>query len=218
MEKIDALQTIKETWDNNNIPLGEKIILISSAFYSSGLDLASTAAYIKATPVELEAFLSLSEFDDKIISLISKAKPPKTTWIMLSNASDEETIQALYALVKNKNSFDTIPDFTFSEFVYKKMLEVSGPSKEQRISNLCGDDLKYIEKKGENYDALGEWEIKFLKSIASQKKRGKVLSEKQISKLIDTLEVLVHKRVIIRNSIDGDQEICDRILDALGKE
>ena len=60
MEKIDALELIKEKWAEDNLSLEDKIISISSAFYSVGLDIATTANYIRVTPAEFDAFLSLS--------------------------------------------------------------------------------------------------------------------------------------------------------------
>ena len=72
-------------------------------------------------------------------------------------------------------------------------------------------------KKGENFNALSDWEKKFLKSVSGQKKRGRMLTDKQVMQVMKILGNLVDKKAILRNSIDGDQDICDRILDALGR-
>lgn len=80
MEKLEALEIIRETWENDDLSLEEKIIKISDSFYSVGLDIATTATFIKATPAEFDAFLSLSNLDDEMIGEISKVNPPKTTW------------------------------------------------------------------------------------------------------------------------------------------
>ena len=97
------------------------------------------------------------------------------------------------------------------------MVEVSGPTVEQKLAGLSGDDLKHLHKKGSDYSALTDWDSKFLKSIAGQKKKGKVLSDKQSAQLLKIIQKMVDKGAITRNSIDGDQEICDRVLDALRK-
>ena len=47
-------------------------------------------------------------------------------------------------------------------------------------------------------------------------KTGKLLTPKQLGYMQDMLENLVKRGVIKRNSPDGDQEMCDEILDALG--
>lgn len=218
MNKAEALVRIKQVWNDRSVLLGNKIDEISSLFYSEGLDLSSTAAYIKATPSELDALLSLSELNQDILDLISQVDPPKTTWTMLGNAKDEEIVEALNALKKGNeicNKEDA--HFTFSEFVYQKMIEVSGPTIEQKVLTITGDELRHILKKGEDFGKLNDWQTKFLKSIAAQKKRGKTLSDKQINRLIDTLDQLADNGVIVRNSVDGDQEICDKVLDILEK-
>lgn len=218
MDKFEALESIKAAWNNNSLKLGEKIITISNDYHSAGLDLATTAAYIKATPIELEAFLELGELDDELIDRISEINPPRTTWTMLASANEEEIEQALSAISdgKDKSAVET-SGYTVSEYVYKKMLEVSGPTIEMKVGNLSGDDLKHALKKGENFNALSDWEKKFLKSVSGQKKRGRMLTDKQVMQVIKILGNLVDKKAILRNSIDGDQDICDRILDALGR-
>lgn len=218
MDKFEALEAVKAAWNDDSLKLGEKIISISNDYHSAGLDLATTAAYIKATPIEFEAFLELGELEDDLIERISEVNPPKTTWTMLINANEEEIEQALNAIADGKTkSAGESSMYTVSEYVYKKMLEVSGPTIEMKVGNLSSDDLKHALKKGENFNALSEWEKKFLNSVAGQKKRGKVLSDKQVTQVIKILGNLVDKKAILRNSIDGDQDICDRILDALGR-
>lgn len=212
MDKYEALETIKEVWNDTGKCFGDKVIEVSTAFHSSGLDLATTAAFIKATPTELEMFLALGEFDDEIIELISEADPPNTTWTMLAEASEEEIRQAIQSLKDNK---DRETGFTTSEFVFQKMIEVSGPSIEQKLGALSGKDIAHVLKKGEDFDALRTKEPGFLKSCKIRRNQGKPLSDSQINWLKDILKRLVEKGAISRNSIDDDQEVCDRILDAL---
>ncbi|HHX37499.1 MAG TPA: hypothetical protein GX717_05920 [Clostridiaceae bacterium] len=216
MDKITALENIYDTWNDSELSLADKINGVSSAYYSAGLDLATTAAFIKATPAELETLLGLSELDDEIIELISEVNPPNTTWMMIMEASDEEIRQALESLKSNRDhSYGKDTNYTASEFVYQKMLEASGPTIEQKVGSLSGDDLKHAFKKGSDFDALNDWQKKFIKSVAAQRKMGKTLTDKQINSLRGTLTGLAEKGAITRNSIDGDQDICDRILDAL---
>lgn len=212
MDKIDALELIKKTWDEDGLSLEEKIITISDAFYSVGLDIATTANFIKATPAEFDAFLSLSNLDDDMIRIISKANPPKTTWPLLASGNDDEIKKALDALsapTRSKNE-------SVSEFVYQQMIEVAGGTSEQLISQLTGDELFYLANKAKNF-SMPEKEVKFLNSVAGQKKRGKVLSEKQIIVVKSILNSLADNKVIQRDSIDGDQELCDKVLDAIDR-
>ncbi len=215
MDKIEALERIRDSWQNDTGSLGDKIIEISSCFYSAGLDLDSTAAFIKATPAELDFLLAMGEFEDEMISMISEADPPKTTWPLLASANDEEIRHALEAIKKRHSGFEQKSNTPLSEIVYRQMLEISGPTPEQRIQSISGQAIRNALKKGQDFKALTDKEVKFLKSISIQKTRGKTLTPKQISWLKDILSGLVTKNVITRDSIDGDQDLCDEILDAL---
>ena len=103
MDKITALENINNKWNDSEISLADRIVGVSSDFYSAGLDLATTAAFIKATPAELETLLGLSELDDEIIELISDVNPPITTWTMFMEASDEEIRNALESLKADRD-------------------------------------------------------------------------------------------------------------------
>lgn len=212
MEKIAALELIKKTWDEESLSLEDKVIKISDAFYSVGLDIATTANFIKATPAEFDAFLSLSNLDDDMISIISEANPPKTTWPLLASGNDDEIKKALDALsTPNRSKNESV-----SEFVYQQMIEVAGVTSEQLISQLTGDELFYLANKAKNF-SIPEKEVNFLISVAGQKKRGRVLSERQLVVVKSVLNSLADNKVIQRDSIDGDQELCDKVLDAIAR-
>ena len=132
MEKLEALELIKETWENDDLSLEEKIIKISDSFYSVGLDIATTATFIKATPAEFDAFLSLSDLDDDMIGEISKVNPPKTTWPLLASGNDDEIRKALSALSEQSR----LSNESISEFIYQQMIEVAGDTPEKSISQL----------------------------------------------------------------------------------
>ena len=212
MEKIDAIELIKEKWEQDNLSLEDKIISISSAFYSVGLDIATTSNFIRVTPAEFDAFLSLSNLSDEIIKMISNANPPKTTWPLLASGSDEEIKKALSAL----SSSSSLMNESVSEFIYQQMIEVAGETPEQQIAQLTGGELFYLAGKAKNF-SVNEKNLKYLNSFAGQKKSGRVLSEKQITVLISILKDLADNNVIQRNSIDGDKELCDKVLDALDR-
>lgn len=213
MEKIDALELIKEAWGSGKLSLEEKIFKISDAFYSVGLDIATTANYIKTTPAEFDAFLSLSNLDDDLIRMISEANPPKTTWSLLACGSDEEIKKALMAL----SASSSLKNESVSEFIYQQMIEVAGETPEQLVSQFTGGELYYLANKAKNFNSVNQKKLDFLNSLAGQKKRGKVLSEKQLAALIDLLSYLADNNVIQRDSIDGDKELCNKVLDAIGR-
>lgn len=212
MDKVEALENIKNIWHDKSIMLSEKIEKISSYFYSTGLDLMSTASFIKATPSELDALLSLSELDEELIAKISLINPPKTTWTMLANASHEEIEEALRAMESKLHA-----KILYSELVYKSMVDVARPSPEQKVNMLTATDIKHIREKAEQYKILSVKEINFLKSLASRKGKGSSLTTNQIPWFISILTRLVDANVISKNSIDDDQELCDIVLECLGK-
>jgi hypothetical protein len=212
MEKIDALELIREYWYNDTLSLENKIITISSAFYSVGLDIATTANFIRVTPAEFDAFLSLSSLSDNMIRIISDANPPKTTWSLLASGNDDEIKKALSAL----SASSCLKNESVSEYIYQQMIEIAGETPEQKVSQLTGGELFYLANKAKNF-SMDEKEIKFLNSLAGQKKRGKVFSDKQIVVLLNILNHLADNNVIQRNSIDGDKELCDTVLDAIGR-
>ncbi len=213
MNKLEALEYIKESWNSAELSLEDKVIKISDAFYSVGLDVATCANYIKATPAEFDAFLSLSNLNDEIIRLISDANPPKTTWPLLSSGNDDEIKKALSAL----SASSKIINESVSEFIYQQMIEIAGETPEQLIAQLTGGEMFYLANKAKSFSSVSQKQIIFLNSLAGQKKRGKVLTEKQIAALINTLNILADNNVIQRNSIDGDKEICDKVLNALNR-
>ena len=101
------------------------------------------------------------------------------------------------------------------ECVYQSMVEIAAPTIEMKVANLSSEVITRAEKKSEEYGVLDDWKRKFLKSVAAQKKRGKTLSYKQADKLTEILRELVESDVVKRDSLDGDQSVCDAILDAL---
>lgn len=213
MDRLEALEVIKEAWNNESLTLENKINIISEAYYSVGLDIATTATFVKATPAEFSVFLSLSDLDDEVIAAISRANPPKTTWLLLGSGNGDEINKALVALAtSNRSKSESV-----SEFVYQQMIEVAGKTPEQLISQLTGGELFYLAKKAKNFTSVNQKSLKFLNSLAGQKKRGKVLSDRQLAALMDILNGLVDNNVIQRNSIDGDEELCDKVLDSLGR-
>lgn len=214
MDQNKALAKIKETWRKSELSLENKIITISGLFDKAELDITTTAIFIEVTPAEFDAFLSLSKLDKDIIKEISNVNPPKTTWPLLASGNDVEIKKALAALsdsTKPKKNNETS-----SEIAVRNMREESGDTFEELLSKLTVNDLYYLAKKAKNF-FIDNWNVNFLNSIAKQKTRGKVLSTPQIETLINILNNLADNNVIKRNSIDGDRELCDKVLDVIGR-
>lgn len=216
MGKVESLELIKSTWDDTKIPLGRKASVISEEFYSAGLDFATTAAYIRATPAEFDALLEIGALDDEVLERVSAVNPPKAAWTMLSNATDEEVCQALSAIERSRGA-SSEPRSSITELVYFSMIEVAEPTSEQRAALISSNALWHAVTKAEHFDsALNSWETNFMKDVAGKKKRGNTLTEKQGANIAKICAKLAKRGIISRESIDGDQELCDEILDALG--
>lgn len=215
MNRLDALESIKKIWSDTDIALDEKVLSISAYFYSTGLDLDTTAAYINATPSELEALLGLGGLDENLLKEIAELNPPKTAWTFLNGATEDEVRRSLTALSVERGSKAGCSTVDVGELVYRSMIEIAELTPEQKVSGLSASDLRHALKKAKQYKVDNSFMDKFLKSIAMKRSQGKTLTAKQSSKLFEVLGQIVDAGAIARNSIDGDQEICDRILDSL---
>ena len=213
MSKVESLVSIKKLWGDASLSLYERATAISEQYYSANLDLAGTAEFIGATPSELDSLLSLSELDDDMLRQVSDAKPPITTWMILANASDEE-FQAAIREVSDVRE-DARTSEPLGERLYTAMIQAAGPTTEQVLATLSPDVIYAMAKRAEDFKALPARELKPLKSFGAQRKRGKVLSEKQVNWMKSMFERMVDAKAIARNGIDSDQEMCDIVLDAL---
>ena len=207
MGKLESLDKIKNIWDSTK-RLKDIVLGVSEEYYANGLDLASVAAYIKATPSELDAVLKLSELDESLLEKISDSNPPKTAWTILASASEDE----IKRMLEEPESLDWGEDK-----IYKRLVRAAEPTIQDKVGVLSGVVIEAIYKKGIAYNALNDWQKRFLKSISGQRKIGKQLSEAQTEKLIEVFTSLIDSDVITRNCIDDDAEYCNIVLDALGK-
>ena len=216
MNRLDALESIKRALDDPGMPLDERASSVSSDFYSAGLDLGTAAAYINATPSELEALLELGGLDEDLLSEIAAANPPRTAWTFLNCASEDEARRSLEALTAQRGR-DSRDRMDAAEAMYRSMVAIAEPTADQRVAALSGADIRHALEKARQYKADDKFMVKFMTSVAGQRGRGKVLSDKQSSKLRELLEKIADAGAICRDSIDGDADACDRILDALGR-
>lgn len=217
MNRLEALESIKRTWNDPDIPLDERALSVSADFYSTGLELDTTAAYINATPSELEALLGLGGLDDDLLKEVASLNPPRTAWTFLNGATEDEVKRSLAALSEERGAGSKRRPMDVGELMYRSMVEVAEPTPEQKVSGLSGADIKHAYNKAVQYKANNTFMDKFMKSVAGARTRGKTLTAKQSAKLFELLNQIVDAGAIARDSIDGDADICDRILDALGR-
>ena len=216
MSKVESLVRISECWNDDKLSLYDKARIVSEEYYSAGLKLDATAAYIGATSSELDSLLTLSELDDDLLRQVSDSQPPITTWIILANASDEELTAAIKELSGGRNRRNRDDRELVEERLYYAMIQISGPTPEQVLSTLSCDVIFAMAKRAESFNVLSAKNIKALKSFGMWRKRGKTLTDKQTKYLQDMLTQMAEAKAITRDGIGDDQSMCDIVLDALG--
>lgn len=215
MGKVESLLRIQELWSDTSLSLRSKATDIAEEYYSAGLTLDATSAYIGATPSELDSLLALSELDDDLLQMVSDANPPITAWMILANANGEEIQAAVKEMSGGRNRRRPEDVDSIEERLFSAMIQVSGPTQEQVLSTLPYEVIGAMAKRAEAYKALTPRNLKALKSFASWRRRGKTLTEKQTNYLKSILMQLVDAEVVKRDGIDKDQEYCVAVLDAL---
>lgn len=205
---------IVEAWsERNKLSISEWSRKVSDTFANSQSSVIATARVLKIHPAELFAVLNLATLEEELLEKISSCKPPITTWLSLSKADAVGIEAALEALESaNHEKSRTSP----CQLVDDAIESVGGGGPTSRVAKLESKAIIHAAKKAEDYGALTPRSRTALKRFGSMRKTGKLLTPKQIGYMQGMLEDLVNRGVIKRNSSDGDQELCNQILDALG--
>lgn len=205
---------IVEAWsERSNLTIADWVKKVSDIFANSQSSVIATARVLKIHPAELFAVLNLATLEEQLLDKISKCNPPITTWLSLSKADAigiEAALQALEAARTEKSR--TSP----CQLVDEAIERVGGGGPTSRVAKLDSKAILHAAKKAEDYGALNPKSRAAMKKFGSMRKTGKLLTPKQIGYMQGMLEDLVKRGVIKRNSSDGDEELCNQILDALG--
>jgi hypothetical protein len=144
------------------------------------------------------------------LALLAGHNPPPTTWFSLASASSD-AIRAAISALENQNA-----DYSPASIVDAVIRDLLGPNIYERISGLPSEAFSHAAKKAESYGLLNDKTRGALKGFHKSRTAGKTLTVKQIAYAKDLLDQLAQGGAIVRNSQDGDKELCDQILDALG--
>ena len=207
----DPFEGLEIAWTSSELTLAEKAYVIASLHMRSRMTLEGTARMTGATSAQIQALLELATLDDEDLQRVSEANPPATTWFLFAGASSSAIKAGIDALGRPQS----VEKSALLE-VYEAIRTTVGLTPDERIAALPGKTLEYLQKKGIQYGGLDEWQAKFLRNISGQKRSGKTLTEKQLAKLREILILLAQKGAISRKSVDGDQALCNEVLDALG--
>jgi len=209
-EKFTNLVTSWNQFDST--PFNEWVSDVSDNFFRSGLTLKMAANFLNTQPAELQAVINLAALEEENLALLAQLKPPNTTWFLLASASTEGLKAAIRALADARQAHSPFL------LVDGAIRAVEGPNTFERIAGLRSEIFGHAARKAQAYSLLNEKGIKALKGWQKRVRSGKSLTPPQMTYADGLLRDLVEAGAVTRNSKDGDQEICDEILDALGYE
>lgn len=212
-QKSDKYADLYRAWNSfHDKSFDNWIMDVSEFYFRSGIGIKMASQILGIQPAELQAALNLATLEEEELALLATLNPPKTTWFTLAAASPEEIRQALEAL---KTAHVGQSPFSLVEAAIK---EIQGPSAMEKIAGLSAEAFGHAAKKATVYKLLNDKHIKALKSWQTRVRTGRPLTPPQMSYAEGLLRELVEQGAIVRNSQDGDKEICDQILDALGAQ
>jgi hypothetical protein len=206
----DKFAILKTAWENRELSFDQWLIDLSAAFFNAGGNLKIAAIALDTRPAALQAALTLASLPEEDLALLAGHNPPPTTWFSLASASSD-AIRAAISALENQST-----DYSPASIVDAVIRDLLGPNIYERISGLPSQAFSHAAKKAESYGLLTDKTRGALKGFHKSRTAGKTLTVKQIAYAKDLLEQLVQGGAIVRNSRDGDKELCDQILDALG--
>jgi hypothetical protein len=211
---VNSSLAIVEAWsERKNLTIADWVRKVSDIFANSQSSVIATARVLKINPAELFAVLNLATLEEQSLNKVSEYNPPTTTWLSLSKADAMGIEAALEALeVSRREKSKASP----CQLVDDAIERVGGGGPTSRVAKLDSKAVLHAAKKAEDYSALTPKSRAALKRFGSMRKTGKLLTPKQIGYMQSMLEDLVNRGVIRRNSPDGDKELCNQILDAVG--
>lgn len=209
----DKYLDLLSSWNSfEDVPFNEWIINVTDSYFRAGLGLKFSANLLGVRPAELQAALNLGDLDEDDLALLARLRPPRTTWFSLAAATTEALEAAIVALEGTESGQSPFA------IVEAAMRTISGPSSLERVASLSSDAFGHAAKKAEAYGKLSDKSRKALKGFQTNKRTGKALTSKQAAYAKSLLVQLADSGAIRRDSADGDQAICDEILDAIQGE
>lgn len=177
----------------------------------SGLGELDASEAIGCTVAELEAVIRLSLLDDETLALVSNANSPMTTWLLLSEMSNEDVPKVLEAAAAID---DAQTDYQRME---RAVRVVTGSPSFSAVQNLDPALFDFSLRKSEAYSvwAAGSQHYKELRKFATRRRSGKPLTPRQTAYASGLLRELVDREVIQVPSPDGDDDMSAAIIVAV---
>lgn len=201
-----------DAWNSRSTSsFDEWVRTVAQAVANSRMTLEAVARLLAVGVAEIQAVINLSLLEDDELLLIAQADPPKTTWFMFSGAP-RDAIEAGLKEIAESKAGEPVADR-----LRAAMREVTGLDPSERCGLLPAATIRHMEKKAEQYGLLSEKSRKFLKSMGGKRRTGATPTPRQAAYLYNLLDQMADDGAIRRDSPDGDQDMCNEVLDALGR-
>lgn len=184
-----------------SIPFDNWVLQISKSVTSNALGISRSAKLADVTSAEMYAIMKLATLPEETLALLSEHIPPKTTWLLLASASDQEIISSLKALEELR------PGQSPYEAV-KAQLKSRAPEETWiDATKLPFEAIKLAAQLAEDYSALTARQRTALKNFSTKVKRGEEFTTPQAKFLADLLKTLVDQKVVKKNDRSNHPEL-----------
>lgn len=185
------------------------VMRVNNQVLRSGLGVVRFAQAVNTRPAEILAVMRLATLDPADLQALDDNVPPKTTWLSFAHAESSKIREAVLAMEREAGSESR-------ETVLRGILHVDQlEDASKAVRGLPASTLRHFVAKATAYSAFNERQAKAFKSLVSYHARGADLSEAQVEYLKGLLKILASSGAISRQSREGDQELCNQILDAI---
>jgi hypothetical protein len=209
-EPSPGAQKVAEAWRAARTPFSAWVRDVATAVDETKLKTHYVAEHLGITVATLEGVLQLSFLEDEALARLDEAVPP-TAYLLIAQCSSEE-VEEVIAVLREPSIEGLAP----SERVHAVLRESRGAPASELVSSLRADLFSHFAKKAKDYDLLTERKRDALVSFGRWRRKGSPLTIRQATWAAGMLSELRDRGAIRRDSPDGDQELCDEVLDAIG--
>lgn len=203
---------LHEVWNGQRSPLSRWVRAVSEAVEASGLDNLDAAEAAGVTVAELDAVTRLALLDDATLEAVSLAEPNITTWFLLTELGTEDLLLVLERAAGISDAPSDYQRLVQARTDLDRRLSVSA------IQNVEPDVLEFAVGKARAYSV---WDkkpkhYKALYDFATRRRSGGVLTPAQTAYAEGLLKELVEAGAVRIPSPDGDDELCERVIQLVG--
>ncbi len=201
-----------DAWRLPREPFDRWVRQVSRGYYESHLSLERAARIVRSTPAEVDAALKLATLEEDL-GVLGERMPPLTTWFLLAEATHDGLVAAVKAL--DEWDQQRPPKAPPSRVVLEARQEAEGPSTDERVATLDSKVFSHLAGKARQYDLLSPKARKFLVDASKRRRGGQPLTPRQTAWAKALLRELIDGGAVRPDSPDGDQPVCDAVLEVM---